>query len=62
MEYVNYKPLTTIVLEQAEMPSSVMEKLNLRTGGSAVQSGVPLHFSLECFELRDSSVSLYPLK
>lgn len=49
-------------LEQAEMASSVMEKLNLTTGGSAVQSGVPLHCSLECTELRASSDSLYPLK
>lgn len=49
-------------LEQVLMPSSVMEKLNLRTGGSTVQSGVPPHSCLECSELRESRLSLYPLK
>lgn len=49
-------------LEQAVIASSVMEKLNLMTGGSAVQSGIPLHSCFECSELRASSDSLYPLK
>lgn len=53
---------TVISLEQAEIASSVMEKLNLTTGGSTSQSGVPLHWCLECSELRANSDSLYPLK
>lgn len=53
---------TVMVLEQTVMASSVMEKLNLTTGGSALQSAVPLHCGLECWELRDKRDSLYPLK